>query len=628
MCGICGIVMRDPRQRPPAGLAAGMCARLAHRGPDGEGVHEAEGVALGHRRLAIVDLSPAAAQPLFNEDGFLALAMNGEIYNHTELREGLERRGHRFKSRCDAEVILHLYEEHGHGALEHLEGMFSFALWDGNRRELFAARDRAGEKPFHYHAAGDRLVFASEPAALWADRSLPREPNSRAVFDYLSFGYVPAPLAGVRGAAKLPPGHFLVYREGNLSVQCYWQPERETPDFIGSEEEVADRVRGLLKASIAKRLRADVEVGLFLSGGLDSGAIAAEARTLRPDLRTFTMRFADADYDESALAARTAAALGLRHEIVDVEGDPAGFLPGLAARYGEPFADSSCIPAHLIARAVAGRVKVVLAGDGGDELFGGYDRYRAYRYQVLLHLLPRFIRRPALHLVELAGRGGRRGSLRRRAARFARVVRMRGYHYSDWLFFFTHPQKLAMLQPAFLDEVGNVHQSSEAQVVHLMVASGAGEMGERAMAADFLTYLPGDLLTKVDIAAMGHGLEVRTPFLEPDLMAAVRGLPYPYKINHGVSKYILRRAYRGVLPPPVLRQGKRGFAVPLAKYLAGPLAPLVRENLGPSGAFARTVVRPQVLDAILRDGPASDDHAPLLFSLLMLELWHGALVRG
>jgi len=454
MCGICGKVVKDAGRPLPSELAAAMCRKLAHRGPDDGGTYAGKGVVLGHRRLAVIDLSPEAAQPLFNEDGTLVLVMNGEIYNHVELRNELKTHGHRFRTRSDSEVLLHLYEEHGRECLVRMEGMFAFALWDAGKRVLFAARDRLGQKPFYFAFREGDLTFASEIEALLEDRTVPREVNRRAVFDYLSLGYVPPPHTGFVHVQALPPAHSLTWRDGRVEIRPFWKPSYRTLDFIGAEEEVEEKLREHVHRSVALRLQADVEVGIFLSGGMDSSVVAAEASCERDGrIKAFSVSFPDRRYDETGYAAETARFLGLEHVILPVSPNVPEILPVLARRYGDLFGDSSCIPTYCISQAAAAHVKVALSGDGGDELFGGYNRYRAFKYQTLLKLVPRFLLRPLLSGGARLERGAPRGSRRENLGRFCRVLLERGHRYAAWVVILSDEEKRRLMNPDFLAAV-------------------------------------------------------------------------------------------------------------------------------------------------------------------------------
>jgi len=627
MCGICGKVMKDPSKPVEKGLIKRMCEKLEHRGPDDSKIYTGEGVGLGHRRLSIIDLTPEAAQPLSNEDNTLFLVANGEIYNYMELREELMSKGHRFKTVSDSEVILHLYEEYGTKCFEHMEGMFSFALWNVSARELVAGRDRMGQKPFFYYENEGDITFASEIASLIEDSTVPREVNPRGVFDFFSYFYVPAPQTAFNHLHRLLPGHFLVWREGRIRIERYWKLSFEKQEFIGSEKEVMRSVRERIRNSVSLRLRSDVDVGIFLSGGIDSGVIAAEASTEQNDIRAFSVSFNDEEYDESEYAAMTARALGIDHTVIRAEQDVSALLPHLALRYGDLFADSSCIPTYYISKAASEHVKVILSGDGGDELFGGYYRYRAFAYQTLLRIVPSFIKKPFFRLGSLVGRHAPRNSFREHAGRFFRTLLAKGYGYSAWVFLLNQEEKIRMMKPGFLETVPDRELPSEIYLTHLMVKSGCWNFSEKAMAADTATYLPGDLLQKMDTASMANSLEVRSPFLDTSLVEYVSSLPVQYKINKRRHKYILRKAYAHKLPGPVIKRKKMGFAVPLASYIRNDLSSLILELFSGEDAFIREVFRDEVIDGIV--GDLRDDRVEnpaFVFALLMCELWHSTFL--
>ena len=589
MCGICGKILKDPRKPVEEGLIKRMCSRLEHRGPDDSGIYIKEGAGLGHRRLSVIDLTPGAAQPLANEDNTLFLAVNGEIYNYIELKKELEPKGHRFKTASDAEIILHMYEEYGLDCFVRMEGMFSCVIWDSEKRELVAARDRMGQKPFFYYHNDTGITFASEIEALLEDRTVPRVVNPRGVFDYFSYGYVPSPQTAFKHLHRLSPAHYLVWTDGRIRIKRYWNLSFRKQEFIGSEEEVIQQVRERMHAGVALRLRSDVDVGIFLSGGIDSGVIAAEAAARQGNLRAFSVSFSDQEYNEAEYAAEIAEMLGIKHLVIRTEADISGFLPLLARRYGDLFADSSSIPSYFISKAASKYVKVVLSGDGGDEMFGGYYRYRAFKYQTLFRIIPGFIKYPLFRAGAMLGKHAPRNSFRRYAG---------------------------------------IELSSEMYLTHLMVESGCWDFSEKAMAADIFTYLPGDLLQKIDISSMANGLEVRSPFLDNGLVEYVASLPAAYKINRATHKYILKKAYAGLLPETVLKRKKMGFAVPLTSYIRNGLYSLIMDCFSSRDAFIRQVFLDETVDAAAEQIRTEAINPPFVFSLLMCELWHREFFRG
>lgn len=622
MCGIAGKLWLDPDRPGDGAVVAAMTAALAHRGPDGDGLAVDGPVALGHRRLSIVDLSERGAQPMADARGELLLVANGEIYNHAALRRELAAHGHRFASDCDVEVVLAAYRQwwdaEGPAFVDRLDGMLAFALWDGPARRLVLARDRLGQKPLHYALTDRALVFASELPALARDPSVDRTPDDAALADYLAFRCVPQPRTAWRGAAKLPPATVAVVEDGRLTTHRYW---RLSPGVDGPAaptlDEAAEEVAGLLDAAVERRLMADVPVGALLSGGVDSGAVVGlMARHAERPVQTFTIGFDDPDYDETREAANVARLFGCAHEQRRVAPDAVALLDRIVAQHGEPFADSSAIPTFLVSELAGSRVKVVLTGDGGDESFAGYDRHRA------LELARRWDGAPlraglgaAAALARALPAGGHR-SLSTRLQRFAAALSAPPRERNHlWRLGTGHGRLLALLTDEGRRRLGTPS--------HYGPAGGGDLPLNEALVLDVENYLPDDILVKVDIASMAHGLEARSPFLDRWLMEFVATLPASLKLAGGRGKAVLRRAVRRLLPRDVLDGPKRGFGVPLDAWFRGPLLAHAREVLLDPACAARglldTAAVARLLDAHAARELAAHD---LLYTLLVLERWH------
>ncbi len=580
MCGICGVVGGGADVRA-------MAARLAHRGPDDEGFFED---VLGFRRLAIIDLE-TGAQPMRGcRDNWLVF--NGEIYNYRELRARLD---HPFRTRSDAEVILHLYEDKGPECVRDLDGMFAFAIWDARERRLFAARDRMGKKPLVYWHAGERFQFASELAAL----EVPRRLDRVALEHYLAFGYVPAPLTIYGGVRKLPPAHVLFYDGREVRVERYWEP-RIRPVSEG-EDSIAERVFYALADAVRKRLVADVPLGAFLSGGLDSTIVAGLMGQMGR-LRTFTVGFAEREFDEREYAREAARHFRAEHREFQVRPSAAEVLPLLVERHGEPFGDPSTVPAFYLSKMASGHVKAVLSGDGGDELFGGYRRHRAMEWMARIRGWPA----PILRLA--AAGAGRRSPYAERVGRMLRrsAAPLREV-YAELMSVFTRPMRRA------LGLGGEVEG-------YLSEPFGRFESEPAAAAGytDLVTYLPDDILAKVDIASMANGLEVRCPFLDAAVVELALSVPPALRLG----KRLLRRAFRGLVPRVVLERAKKGFGVPVADWLRGELRPMLEDSmrsLERRGFFEPKEIRRLVKEHL--SGRA--DHGSRLWLLLVYELWSG-----
>ncbi|HSM49912.1 MAG TPA: asparagine synthase (glutamine-hydrolyzing) [Thermoanaerobaculia bacterium] len=609
MCGIYGKLRLDGGPAD-AGVARAALARLAHRGPDGEGLVARGPAVLAHRRLALVDLSPAAAQPLANERGDLWLVANGEIYDAPARRRELERGGHRFASASDVEVVLHLYEEIGLAALAELSGMFALALWDERTRTLLLARDRLGEKPLFVHRGARCLAFASEPVALLADPEIPRESDPAGLAAALVFHGVPAPRTAFRAIEKLRPGHWLRVADGRIDEGRFWRPSF-APGSLPQREAVPE-LRRALRHAVATRLAADAPVGLLLSGGLDSSGVAAIAREEmggRP-LPTFTAAVGAPGCDESAAAARLAARLGLAHRIVPVGPGCLDALPLLVERFGEPHADPAALALHALARAAAGEVKAALTGDGGDELFGGYPRHRVV---ALLAAAGRRVAPLGRLLPEPRDRAGLAWVLRRASE----AGSLRGERLSLRLHAHFPPELLGELLAPDVDSI-----DPDALVAGRLAQLDAATPLARALADDLAGYLPDVLLAKADVAAMAVGLELRAPLLDPELVALATALPDAAKVTPFAGKIALRRALAAWLPRDLLRQPKRGFSLPLAAWLRGPWRPFLHDHLGAQRARERPWRQPAAVARLLAEHDAGRaDHGYRLYNLLVRELW-------
>lgn len=609
MCGIYGKLRLDGGPAD-TGVARAALARLAHRGPDGEGLVARGPVVLAHRRLALVDLSPAAAQPLANERRDLWLVANGEIYDAPARRRELERRGHRFASGSDVEVVLHLYEELGVAALAELSGMFALALWDERTRTLLLARDRLGEKPLFVHRSTRSLAFASEPAALLADPEIPRESDPEGLAAALVFHGVPAPRTAFRAIEKLRPGHWLRVAESRIEEGRYWRPSFAPGDL--ARREVVPELRRALCHAVATRLVADAPVGLLLSGGLDSSGVAAIASKVtggRP-IPAFTAAVASPGCDESAGAARLAARLGLAHRIVPVGPGCLDALPLLVERFGEPHADPAALALHALARGAAGEVKAALTGDGGDELFGGYPRHRVV---ALLAGAGRALAPLGRLLPEPRDRAGLAWVLHRAAeagdCRGERLsLRLHAHFPPELLGALLAPETPAIEPDAFV----------AARLAELDAATPLA----RALADDLTGYLPDVLLAKADVAAMAAGLELRAPLLDPAVVALATALPDAAKVTACAGKIALRRALAPWLPRALRRRPKRGFSLPLAAWLRGPWRPFLHDHLGAQRARERPWRQPAAVARLLAEHDAGRaDHGYRLYNLLARELW-------
>ena len=618
MCGIAGKVHTDRTRPVEHSLLRGMTEALAHRGPDDEQIYAEKRVGLGIRRLAIIDLS-GGRQPMSNEDKSVRVVFNGEIFNFHELRQELLAAGHSLTTRSDTEVIPHLYEDLGTGFVSRLRGMFAIALWDAAAERLILARDRLGKKPLVYAMGPEGLVFASELGALLMDPAVGREMDLDALDAYLRCQAIPSPRTIYKAVRKLPPGHFLVWEKGSARVERYWSI-RFTPKTQVPAPEIRRRVRDLLDESVRLRLESDVPLGVLLSGGIDSTAVAAlMARHLDRPVQTFSVGFEEAGFSELPQARRMAKTIGAEHHEAVVKLDVTELLPILARHYGEPFADKSAVPTYCVTKMAGQVLKVALSGDGGDEAFAGYPRYLPSGLQTFREWIPAGRRRfaePILRRALSLESGSMSGRLLRR-----------------WLEAVAPPAK-SILFPEFFPgyRLASLYREEIRRAVD---AAWEEEILDRwrglptelddldaALRLDYGLYLPETLLAKMDIASMANSLEVRSPFLDHVLLEYAATIPAGLKVADGVSKALLREALGDLLPPEILRAPKRGFSAPVAAWLRGPLRNFAEELLliGPRGV--PEFFRPDAVRALWEEHQAGrENHAMRLWALLVFEVW-------
>lgn len=552
-------------------------------------------------------------------DGRLTITFNGEIYNFEELRRDLESRGYHFHSRTDTEVLLHAYDAFGVECLSRLRGMFAFAIWDAPARRLFAARDRAGTKPFYYREDPDGLAFASEPKAFLGEPSFSPEADPGALFQYLSLQYVPTPLSAFRGVRRLPPAHYLLVENGQVKTQRYWRL-RYSPKTRRSEAELEDQALALLRDATRARLISDVPLGAFLSGGVDSSLIVAlVAEAGAGQVKTFSIGFEEAEYNELPYARMVAERFGTDHHEAVVRPDALRILPKLVWHYNEPYADSSAIPTLYLSQMTRRHVTVALNGDAGDENFAGYSRYHAAMLALRADVIPLSLRR---RVAALAGGPAAPNSVLSRARRFLQAAADSPAHrYARWMFHFSDEQKRELCAPDFLAQVGTRQSASHLEA--LFADAGTEDLLDATLQVDVNSYLPDDLLVKVDIATMAHGLEGRSPFLDHPVMEFAAGLPRNMKLRGSEPKYLLKRIARRFLPAEVVDRPKKGFGVPLDHWFRGELNELAHDVLLGTTARNRGYFRMDVVERLLREheqGRCNWHYQ--LWNLLIFELWH------
>lgn len=618
MCGIAGRVTAD-RAPVDARLIAAMGHSLRHRGPDDSGTYVNGHVGLAHQRLSVIDLSPAGHQPMSNRDGTVWIVFNGEIYNFQELRSGLTGR-YDFHSRTDTEVILHLYEEHGLRCFSMLRGMFAIGIWDAPRQRLVLARDRLGKKPLFYQADARGLSFASELKALRVEGAPPAV-DPVALHHYLTFQYIPAPRTIFEGIRKLPTGHLLVYENGKASESRYWSVSYDHKRTGLSEPEYRDELLQLLEESVRIRLVSDVPVGAFLSGGLDSSTVVAlMSRLTTQPVRTFSIGFKEDDFNELPYARQVADRFKTDHHEFLVEPSAIDILPTLVRVYDEPFADPSAIPTYYVSQLSRQYVTVILNGDGGDELLGGYPRYSFTELDRLAAACAsdrtrERLRRLAERLpTSLPGAWRIRNRLLRVLAPFSRT-------YLSRICYFLPGEKDDLYTGGFSESVRQ--HDSLALLADWFDQAPASELLDRLLAVDTGTYLPDDLLVKVDRASMAHALEARSPFLDHLLVEYAASLPVDLKVRKGEGKYLLRVAMRGVLPDLVLTRPKMGFGVPLDRWYRAECKDFARETLLSARSLQRGYFKPERIRRLLdAEQGGACSYGMRVHALLMLELWH------
>lgn len=623
MCGIAGVFWRDPSRPVERALLESMGQAIAHRGPDAEGLLLEPGLGLVHRRLAIIDLA-SGDQPIGNEDGSVQVVFNGEIYNYQDLRAELEARGHRLRTHSDTEVLVHLYEEMGPALVDRLRGMFTFAIWDRNKRRLTLARDRLGIKPLYLFRDGEKLLFGSELKAILAVPGVPRQIDEQALEDYLAFGVVPGERSIFRGIQKLTPAHVLVIDADHWQSDphCYWKLRIE-PDPRPTAEQWQEQIRAKVDEAVRLHLIADVPVGAFLSGGVDSSVVVASAagKTNGP-LQTFSIGFADPTLSELPYARQTASHFGTRHVEEVVTPRAVELLGELTKFYDEPFADSSAIPTYLVARLASRSVKVVLSGDGGDEGFGGYARYAHDLQEAAIRdRLPAWFRRTALRA---AGRIWPKADWLPRPLRLKTFLTNLGLPpdaaYANTLSLCRLPLRRRLLSGDVVRGLNGHRPELVVQTSYCQAPAGDALAG--MIAADSAMLLPDDFLVKVDRATMAHGLEARPPLLDHELLELAGRIPSEYKVREKKTKWIFKEAFRSKLPAGLLDRKKQGFEIPVDDWLRGPLRDMFCDTVLAAGAPVGDLIDQELARRLYSHHAAGVSRVGgVLWSLLVLALW-------
>jgi asparagine synthase (glutamine-hydrolysing) len=626
MCGIAGFVNTNdaPPARERSAVLERMCRVITHRGPDDQGTLVADSIALGMRRLSIIDLA-GGHQPISNEDDTISIVFNGEIYNFKELHAELEARGHVFRTHSDTEAIVHAYEEYGAACVERLRGMFAFAIWDARARTLFLARDRVGKKPLYYaETHGGTLVFGSELKSLLEHPEVGREVNAEALDAYFTFGYVPDPLCILKGVSKLPPGHHLTYANGRVALTQYWDFQFDADDDAKSRraEDYLEELRALLDEAVSIRLIADVPLGAFLSGGIDSSAVVGlMARHTDRPVKTFSIGFNEDSYDELKYARVAAKHFGTEHHEFVVTPDIVRLVDELAWHFDEPFADPSALPTYMVSKMAREHVTVALSGDGGDELFAGYTRYLVEQQRAVFERVPRVVRRGLMRPLSERLPHGAWGRNYLHNVSLDSVDR-----FLDSVSVFTRLTRGALYTSAFRAQLAD-EGAAGANFRALASRVRTNDPLDALLYLDSKTYLPGDILTKVDRMSMAVSLEARAPLLDHKLIEFVGRIPAHLKLRDGETKHIFKRAIADFVPAEILHRAKQGFGVPVQQWINEQLREQMRDTLTDTRARSRGYAEPRYVAQLLGEHERGRrDHAAPLWALFMLELWHRVFI--
>ena len=624
MCGIAGWANLDSKKTSQNGEAVlhSMCEKMKHRGPDSEGLWTENGVALGMRRLSIIDLH-TGEQPVYSEDKSIVVVMNGELYNFRKVRSRLEKLGHKFVTETDTEILPHLYEEYGEDLVEHLNGMFVFALWDKNKEKLLIARDRFGEKPLYYGVFDEKLIFASEPKVLLEHPAVNSEINLQALRHYLSFDYVPAPLSIYKNIYKLPAAHLLTIEKGEVKTRRYWNLTFEKSEAAPSIEKAAEDLRELLADAVKMRLVSDVPLGILLSGGVDSSTVAAFAQRFSSEkVKTFSIGFEEDSFDESKFARQVATHLGTEHyeEKLSVE-KAADLIQEIGTWLDEPISDGSLLPTFLLSRFVRKHVTVALGGDGGDEIFAGYPMYFGHKVANVYNAVPQFLRDGLIEpIVNNLPVSNKNLSFDYRAKRFVAASKFDAVtRHHSWFGSFSIDRQDDLLSRNVLQNTsGDIYADAK----DLLKICDAQSEVEKMQFLDMNFYMAEDILTKVDRASMAVSLEVRAPFLDPRVAEFAAQLPVEYKLRGRKGKYILKKAVEPLLPKNILNRPKKGFGIPIAGWLKGRLNPLMHDLLAPKRLKDQGLFDEKFVQKLIKEHETNiASHHKQLWTLLVFQIW-------
>jgi asparagine synthase (glutamine-hydrolysing) len=618
MCGIAGVATRG--DAPARDLVHAMCEAMLHRGPDGEGIFVAPGVGLGMRRLAIIDLT-TGDQPVASTDGTIQVVFNGEIYNYRELRAELQSKGHSFRSTGDSEVIPHLYQEYGLDFIARMNGMFAIALWDARLRRLLLTRDRVGIKPLYYSLRNGNLYFGSEVKTILAVDGSNRSIDPCGLDQLLTFEYTASPTTLFKDVRKLPAGGWLTWTDGEVKLGRFWSLPQQTASLLDSEEAIAERVRFAVTEAVRRQLVSDVPLGAFLSGGTDSSIlVAAMSEVSSTTPLTFSVGFADTSYSELAYARQVAEHCGTQHHEEILRPDYLAILPEVVAQLDQPIADFSVFPTLLVARMARARVTVALGGDGGDELFGGYDAYEADRYaHRTLDWLPRFLRRALSRSAMLMPLGrGKRGAGNQLRRFLEGAALPKAWQHMRWMVFQSEQQRARLYKPEFAAAV----TGQTGRIVEQMLDTRDPDRLAAQSSCDIRFYLAEDIFPKVDMMSMATSLEARVPYLDNDLLDLALAIPAHMKVRNGKRKYILKKAFAGRLPDAILSRGKEGFSMPMKNWLNQEWNGLMHELLCEDNLRGDGFFEPRAVAQLMTEHESRrQNHSHLLWGLMVFQLW-------
>src|SRR5436190_1847303 len=624
MCGITGWVNLSSNTTDHSKAALhSMCESIVHRGPDSEGIWLDDDVALGMRRLSIIDLK-TGDQPVYSEDKSIVVMVNGERYNFREVRANLEKRGHKFVTQTDVEIVPHLYEIYGDNFVDHINGMFAIALWDSKKKKLILARDRFGEKPLYYGIFDDKLIYASEPKALLAHPAVNAELDLDALREYLSFDYVPAPRSIYKGISKLPAAHMLTIENGEVKTRRYWNLTWNKNGHKPSIDDAANELRDLLSDAVRMRLVSDVPLGILLSGGVDSSTVAAFATQHASEkVKTFSIGFEEDSFDESKFAREVALHLGTEHYEAILSVDTAAdLISDIGTWLDEPLSDGSLIPTFMLARFVRHHVTVGRGGDGGDELFAGYPMYYGHKVAAAYGSIPRFVRAGLIEpIVNRLPVSTKNLSFDYRAKRFVRSSHsdIVARHHSWFGSFAADDHKPLLTENVLSQTSGDIYAGPHAL---LEICNAANEI-EQMQYLDMNFYMAEDILTKVDRASMAVSLETRAPFLDPRVGQFAASVPLEYKLRGNKGKYILKKAVEDLLPASILGRSKKGFGIPIADWLKGRLNSLMHDLLAPKRLKEQGLFVPEYVQSLIGEHERGlGSHHKQLWTLLVVQLWH------